>query len=105
MKKWLAILKTFAPMIIATTVPGGAVIGPLVTHAIEEAESIQGATGAEKKAHTIAIVQDGIAGLNAGAGKVVVDPAAVTTTLSHGIDTAVGVTNMLHKQQTQNGVE
>lgn len=94
--KFLNILKLVVPQILALN-PKTAAIAPLIVHGISEAEQIQGASGAEKKAHALNLVSVGIAGMNAAAGKVVVDPADVTQTVSDGIDTAVGVVNLASK--------
>lgn len=96
MSKWLTILKVLGPAIIATTVPGGALIAPLIVTAIAEAEKIRGASGPEKKAAVIELVKVGVAGVNAASkGKVTIDPVAAAKTASAAIDTTIGVINLI----------
>lgn len=90
------VLRVLGPAVLAT-VPGGEKIAPLIptiTGAIEEAEAIRGASGAEKKAHVLGIVQAGIATANA-TGKVSLDPAAVQTVAANGIDAVIGALNVV----------
>ena len=98
MPKWLEILKNVGPIAIAATVPGGAAIAPLVIAAIKSAEAIKGATGAEKKAHALEIVQAGAQVAANYTDKIA--PAEVTVTASAAIDAAVGATNIIHRAKT-----
>lgn len=88
-----ALLQTVGLPIIAALVPGGPMIAAVVAHGINEAEHIPGASGADKKAHAIALVHDGLAGLNAGlaaSGKApVADPIELEHAVSEGIDAAI----------------
>ena len=93
---WLSIVKMVVPFVLtAAGVPP--IIIPLVTGGIAEAQGIKGATGAQKKAHVLNLVSAGVTGMNAAAGKVIVDPTLAVTTTSSGIDTAVGVVNIVHQ--------
>lgn len=89
-------VRILGPVVLAT-VPGGEKIAPLIptiTGAIEDAEAIKGASGAEKKAHVLNIVQAGIATANA-TGKVALDPAGVLVAASTGIDAVVATVNVV----------
>ena len=97
MPKWLDLLKTLGPVVVAATVPGGAILAPIIVGAIAEAEKLPGATGAEKKAAALKLVKAGAAGTNAVAGRVVVDPTEAGTAAEKGIDTVVTVVNIAHK--------
>ena len=99
MSKWLKILEQIGPIIIATTVPGGALIAPAVVQAIAHAEQIKGATGAEKKAHVEAIASLAAQSLNAAAGESKIDPALVSATAGQVIDAVVGAVNIVHQAQ------
>ena len=94
--KWLNIVKLIAPVVLAN-VKGGdkiAVLVPTITDAISEAEQIKGASGAEKKAHVLNVVQAGVVAANAS-GKVHLDPAEVQATASHGIDAVVDAIHVI----------
>ena len=76
--KFLDIIKLVAPVILAS-VPKGDKIAPLVpviANGIAEAEQIKGASGAEKKAHVLSIVDAGVTSVNA-TGKLHLDPSEV----------------------------
>ncbi len=94
--KFLSIIKLVAPVVLAS-VKGGEKIAPLVpviTGAIEEAEQIHGATGAEKKAHVLNVVSAGVTAANA-TGKVKMDPAEVQAVASDGIDAVIGTLHVI----------
>jgi hypothetical protein len=96
--KFISIVRLLGPVVLAA-VPGGQKIAPLIptiTGAIEDAEAIQGATGAEKKAHVLAIVEAGVATANA-TGKVTLDPAEVAAIADTGIDTVVQTIKVVEK--------
>lgn len=90
--KFLHIVGTFAPLILAVT-PLAPIAGA-VTAAIQEAESIAGATGAEKLARVTAIAVDAAHAANAQAGHVVVDPVAVQTEAATVISAVIQATNL-----------
>lgn len=96
MSKWLDVLKTIGPMVVAATVPGGAVLAPIIVHAIAEAEALPGASGQEKKAHALELVKAGAEGVNAAAQKQVLDPQLVHDTAENGIEAVVGAVNIVH---------
>lgn len=85
--RWLHLLETLGPLILLATPLAG--IAPLVLMGIKTAESIPGATGAQKKA----LVQQ-IVGMGAqGAG---LDPQMASDTAGAAIDAVVGVINVAH---------
>lgn len=92
--KWLQMVQSLAPMILAFTPL--APIAPFVSAGIQEAEQIQGASGADKLAHAVQIARDGIAATNAQAGKVVIDPQLSDAAIVSGINTTVSVVNLVH---------
>lgn len=92
---WKTILHLAVPLVCAV-VPGAAPLTPLILAGISEAESLSGASGAEKKAHALNLVATGIAATNAAAGKEILEPIATSATASAVIDSVVGVTNLVH---------
>jgi hypothetical protein len=98
MNKWLGLLKLLGPAIIATVVPHGDLIAPLVVHGIEEAEKMKGATGSEKLERAKTLVGIGISGMNTAAGKELVNPVEVNTAINSGISTVVDVVNLVSKK-------
>lgn len=99
--KWIDLVKLLAPIVISA-IPNKHVqqLGPVIVAGIGEAQQIPGASGAEKKAHVIAMTNLGAAGINAAAGKEVVNPAETAAAASQVIDTIVGVTNLVHGATT-----
>jgi len=95
--KFVSLVNVLAPVVLAS-VPHGDKIAPLIptiTSAINEAEQIKGASGAEKKAHVLSIVQAGVATANA-AGHAHLDPVEVNEVASHGIDAVIGTVHLVH---------
>ena len=97
--RWFHLIGVFAPTILTLVIPGGAVLGPLVSAAISEAELIPGATGEAKKDHVLGVVVNGLTLLNKIAGKPVADATAVTLAIGSAIDTTIQIVNALHKAQ------
>lgn len=93
--KWLDILKMVGPIVVAVTVPGGQLLAPIIVGAIESAEKLPGASGAEKKAHALELVKAGAAAANAVTGKVKIDPEQAVAVARSGIDTVVGAVNLV----------
>jgi hypothetical protein len=91
---WIQLLLGLAPTILAAAKVPAALI-PTVTHAIGEAQQLPGASGAEKKAHVLSIVQDGVETFNAAKGKTVIDPALAVAATSGGIDTTIATINLV----------
>ena len=94
--KFLSIVKLIGPGVLAS-VPGGEKIAPhvdTIVDAIGEAEQIKGASGAEKKARVLSIVQAGVTTANA-TGKVQLDPLEVQAIASDGIDAVIGTVHVI----------
>jgi hypothetical protein len=66
----------------------------MIMNGIDEAEQLPGASGAEKKAHVLALVATGVSITNA-TGKSHLDPVAIATIAGHGIDAVVGTVNVV----------
>lgn len=96
MAKWgdfLKILTQVGPIILLMN-PATATLAPVIIHAISEAQLIKG-TGAEKKAHAMAVVNDAvIIGHNANVTGFE-NPAALLATVDNGIDTVVGAVKVV----------
>lgn len=96
MSKWgsfLQVLKQVGPVILASN-EKTAGIAPIVVHAIAEAEAIKG-SGAEKKAHAMAIVRDAVTIAHGAHVTGFEDPTLVLNTVSEGIDTTVGAVSII----------
>ena len=94
-KSFGRLVEQFAPIALAVAgVPP--ILVPVVVHGIQVAETF-GGSGPEKKAQAIDLVTTAILGTNIAAGKQVVDPLAIHA-VSNGIDTVVGVVNLVKKQ-------
>lgn len=96
MSKWgsfLQILKQVGPVILASN-EKTAGIAPIVVHAIAEAEAIKG-SGAEKKAHAMAIVRDAVTIAHGANVKGFEDPTLILDTVSDGIDTTIGAVKII----------
>lgn len=90
LSRFLDVLAKVGPVMLPL-VPGGGAISiliPTIVSAIGEAEQLKGATGPEKKAHVLSIVEAGVDVANS-TGKVRLDPAEVRAVASEGIDTVV----------------
>lgn len=99
-RKWLSLGTSLLPIILgAVGVPP--IVIPLVVHGMQTAEQIEGATGAEKKAHVLDLVKTGITAMNEGAGRVIADPNRVTSVVSQGIDVGVQTVNLVNGHATE----
>ena len=93
-KKFADIAKVIAPVVLSV-VPGvPPIIGPLVGHAIGEAEAIKGASGADKKAHVLGVVNDALQTAQA-AGKPIGDPNVIVPAVSQATDAVVASVNAI----------
>jgi hypothetical protein len=93
MPKWAKVLIGLAPVILEVAgVPP--IISTVVIHGMEEAQSIKGATGAEKKAHVLALVADAVTVLNEAKGQVVLNPLLTLAAVESGIDTTIAAVNL-----------
>lgn len=95
-KAFAHVLGQIAPLVLMI-IPGvPPILIPSIVNGIQAAEQF-GGTGAEKKAAAIATVKSSIAVANLVAQREVVDPTAIHA-VSNGIDTVVGVVNLLKSQ-------
>lgn len=94
LKSFLEILASIGPMVLSL-IPGTAAFAPLVSQAIAAAETIPGASGAQKKAAAVEIVTVGMKVANEAAGHQIVEPSTLGALVSQGIDTAVAAVNLV----------
>lgn len=101
-KEFAQIIEKVAPL-IPLLVPGiPPVLIPAIVHGIQVAEAIPGADGKTKKAAAVEIVSTAISVVNStaateGTSKQVIDPSVINA-VSNGIDTAVGIVNVVKRQ-------
>lgn len=96
----LGLLKTFGPILLSTLVPGaGGLLAPIIAGAIQSAEELHNASGPEKKAHALELVEAGAAAANVVAKKTLIEPAQARAIADPAIDTAVQVINVVHAAQ------
>lgn len=103
MPKWLAALEQIGPIVLAFTPL--APIAPAVVGGIQLAESLKGASGAQKKAIVQQIAVTAAQGANAQAGKTVIDPDLVSSTSSAVIDAVVQSVNLVKQTPPDQAVE
>ncbi len=95
-KNFGRLVEQLAPIALAV-IPGvPPALIPIIVHGIQTSEKL-GGTGAEKKAQVIDLARTSITATNIAAGKQVIDPSTINA-VSNGIDTVVGVVNVLQKQ-------
>ncbi len=96
--KWSGILAGVIPMILFL-VPGGAAIAPLaavIMKGMMDAQQKPGASGAEKKAYVLTLVQDAAVGTNlVKAGTI--DPTLTVQAASQAIDAVITTVNAIQK--------
>lgn len=100
MSTWLALVEKLLPFVLSAIPKVPPSVIPIVMKGISDAEQIPGATGVQKKAAVMALVTDGLSGVDAVTGKPTVDVAGITNAVSQGIDTGVAVVNLVHAAQT-----
>ena len=92
------VAKTIAPIVVQFIpgIPDAAkvVLGQLIGHAVTVAEATA-LTGPEKKANALSVIADGMTGVNAALGSVVLDPAVLTNAVSQGIDATITTINAI----------
>jgi hypothetical protein len=101
---WKTLVKTIVPLILPFINPRLAPLGPVIANGIQEAESIPGASGADKLQHVTNIAVQAAQGINVVAGKDLVDPVHVQQTAADAISTVVDITNLVHKNQDSTSV-
>src|SRR5438093_12084280 len=98
MTNWLQLVEQLAPLVLVATPL--APLAPFIAIGHREAEGIKGATGQKKLEHAVAITKAAVTGVNAQAGKTVIDPTVADDALKHGISTVVDVVKIIHARQT-----
>ena len=68
-------------------------LAPIIVAAVVAAEDMLNATGPEKKAAALTLVDAGVAALNAASGQPVVDPAFARELATRAIDALVATAN------------
>lgn len=98
LNKTLILINALAPIALAN-VKGGEKVTPFlapITAGIVAAEQMKGATGAEKKAHVLAIASAAVATANAS-GKTAIDVHVVTEAASAGIDATIAAVKAIER--------
>ena len=72
-------------------------IAPWITAAVQEAETLPGATGAQKLDHVVTVAQDAAEAVNAGAGQVLLDPAQLRGAVEAQVAAIIAAYNTVHK--------
>lgn len=98
-KAW-NLIKMFAPLLITTLKPSLAPIAGNITDAMDEAEGMQGATGAQKLEHVKKMAASAADAVNTAKGHVVIDKSSLDQSVTEAVDTAVAVNNLVHKKTT-----
>lgn len=94
---WLQKIEFFAPLVLQF-IPGvPPELTSFIVKGIQAAETIPGASGTTKLTAAVAIANAGVAAINTvkpGA----IDAEQVNSAIVNGINTAIAVTNLVHKQ-------
>lgn len=93
---WKHLLLGIGPLILSA-IPATRPLAPIVPAAIAAAEDMLNATGKEKKAAALKLVEAGVVATNVAAGHEVIDPSAAHAVAGSAIDTIVATTNLLSK--------
>jgi len=91
-RRFADVVVRVAPVVLSVVpgVPPG--LGPLISHAIIEAEAIHGASGADKKAHVMNIVNDALATADS-VGKPIGDASVIVPAVSAATDAVISTVN------------
>lgn len=96
---FLQLLKTFALPMLVSVRPELAPIASSVANAMVEIELIKGSqTGKEKLEHVKNVANDAADAVNTAKGHVVVDKAALDSTIEHAVSTTIEAVNLLNKK-------
>jgi hypothetical protein len=85
--------QAIAPIVIYTINPKLAALATSIGNGIAEAESIPDAKGPDKLKHVLNIVDNAAAGINASAGKDVIDSEGLHAAATEVINTTIDVVN------------
>lgn len=97
MAKWLEIVRSLIPTLIALINPKLAPLGGIIAGAIVDAEQIPGASGSYKLAHAKNIAIAAATAVDDVSERTVVDLGNLDAAITDGINTAVAVANLLTK--------
>lgn len=98
-KKWLDLVKLFGPIILAQVKPEFAPIANEITEAIATAETIKGASGAEKLKAVQSIADNAADSINLAKGKTIVNKDDLHAGIASGVATVVSGVNLVHRAQ------
>lgn len=99
---WLKLVGQIAPIALAATPM--APLAPYIAIGVQQAEQMEGATGAQKLAKAVEIAKTGIAAADAQAGRQIIDPAAADAAITAGVNAVVGTVNIIHDFHKDAGV-
>lgn len=94
--KWLSLIQMIAPIVLTAVKPELAPIAGNVTAAIQEAEAMKGASGADKLQHVINIGHAAADAVNIATGKEAIHIPTLDNALQDGVSTVVSVANLVH---------
>lgn len=94
---WKQIVAFVLPLVIETKAPKLKPLIPVIAQGIQDAEALIDASGPEKAAHVKALAQTAATGINAVAGRMVVDPSLVGTVGASAISLTVDIANRIHR--------
>ena len=92
LKKWLEVAGAITTIVLKVT--PAAPLAPFIGPAIQIAELIPGAKGFEKANVAKEIVKLAVTAANLKTGKTLVDPEALDSVITSGINTAVAAVNL-----------
>jgi hypothetical protein len=98
---WKQILLGIGPLILAA-IPATREIAPIVPMAVASAEEMLNATGPEKKAAALNLVDAGVTATNVAAGHEAIDPSAARDVAASAIDLLVATTNLWSRSRVAN---
>lgn len=98
---WKQILLGIGPLILAA-IPATRAIAPIVPMAIAAAEDMLNATGPEKKAAALNLVDAGVTATNVAAGHEAIDHSAARDVAGAAIDLIVATTNLWSRSTVAN---
>jgi len=92
---WVKLVADLTPVVFSF-IPGLKDAAPLAAVAIQSAEAIPSASGADKLTYATQAVLAGVAFTNNQAGRQVIDPAVVAAVAPAAITSIVGAANAIH---------
>lgn len=93
---WINNLQVLGPLLLAAW-PTTRALAPIIVQAVAAAEEMISATGPEKKAAALKLVDAGVIAMNTAAGRQVVDPEFAHTVAAIAIDALVSTVNLWTK--------